>query len=357
MKRNQALDILRGAAILLVILYHFSRIDIFFNFGWTGVDLFFVLSGFLISGLLFSEYKRTGKIDAPRFWVRRGFKIYPSFYVMMGFTAASLFVAHITHPGLLEECLFVQNYGPHIWEHTWSLAVEEHFYLILPVLLLALIKFSSNRADPFVAVPYIFGFLFFACLGLRIVAHAYGMNWVSIHAQTQFRIDSLFAGVFLGYLKHFCKETFAWLARKPLWAAGIPFLIPATLVPAYNPFINVWGPTLLYTGYACILLSMVERPPSNSPLARGMAYIGRHSYSIYLWHGLTWPLLFRGRFDLRFLLAGVIVSIPCGILLSKAIEIPALMVREKRFPANHVSPKPLTLPQAVQQNPDAVRAF
>ena len=335
--RNQSLDILRGIAILLVVGYHFSRIPLLFNFGWTGVDLFFVLSGYLISGLLFSEYKRAGRIDVPRFWIRRGFKIYPSFYVMMAVTAAALYVALGHEPaGIPEECLFVQNYGPHIWEHTWSLAVEEHFYILLPLLLIALIKFSSNRADPFASIPRIFAFLGVVCLGLRLIGRAEGVNWVALHAETHFRIDSLFAGVFLGYLKHFRQDTFARLTRKPIWVLGILFLLPATMMREYNPFMNVWGLTLLYIGYGCVLLSMVERPPSKGLLARGTSYIGRYSYSIYLWHGVVWPLLFRGRFDLRFLALGALVSIPCGIVLSKMIEMPALHFREKLFPSREV---------------------
>lgn len=334
--RNQSLDILRGIAILLVVGYHFSRIPILFNFGWTGVDLFFVLSGYLISGLLFAEFQRSGKINAPKFWIRRGFKIYPSFYAMMAVTAASLYAAGVHHPGLLNECLFIQNFGAHIWEHTWSLAVEEHFYFLLPVLLIYLLKFCSSQTDPFAAVPRIFIFLAITCLALRVAAHAYGVNWVSIHAQTEFRIDSLFAGVFLGYLKHFRPQWFSRLARKPLWAVGVLFLFPITLMPAYATFANVWGPTLLYVGYACVFLSVVERKPSRRLPERGLAYIGKHSYSIYLWHGLTWPLLFRGHFDLRFLVLGVLVSIPCGILLSKMIEMPALHFREKLFPSRSV---------------------
>lgn len=343
--RNQSLDILRGIAILLVVGYHFSRIPLLFNFGWTGVDLFFVLSGYLISGLLFSEYKRSGRLNVPRFWIRRGFKIYPSFYVMMAVTAASLYAASgHEHAGIVEECLFVQNYGPHIWDHTWSLAVEEHFYLLLPLLLIALIKFSPNRADPFASLPRIFVGVGFVCLGLRIIAQSDGMNWVAIHTETHLRIDSLFAGVFLGYIKHFHKETFASLTRRPLWVLGILFLIPATMMRAYNPFMNVWGPTMLYIGYGCVLLSMVERLPSRGLLARGTSYIGRYSYSIYLWHGVAWPLLFRGRFDLRFLVLGVLVSIPCGILLSKMIEMPALHFREKLFPSRSAA-APVLHPQ------------
>lgn len=355
--RNQALDILRGVAILLVVGYHFSRNPLLFNFGWTGVDLFFILSGYLISGLLFAEFKRSGEIKAPRFWIRRGFKIYPSFYAMMAVTAASLYAAGVHHPGLLNECLFIQNFGAHIWEHTWSLAVEEHFYFLLPVLLIVLLKVSSRPGDPFAAVPRVFTFLAVTCLALRVAAHAYGVNWVAIHAQTEFRIDSLFAGVFLGYLKHFRPERFTWLARKPLWIPGILLLLPMTMMPAYATFANVWGPTLLYIGYACIFLSVVERPASRRLPARGLAYVGKHSYSIYLWHGLTWPLLFHGRFDLRFLIMGSVVSIPAGILLSKAIEMPALIFREKLFPSKAIAartpaPQPSSsFPLAVEETP------
>ncbi|TAM82479.1 MAG: acyltransferase [Acidobacteria bacterium] len=332
--RNQSLDILRGIAILLVIGYHYSRIPLLFNFGWTGVDLFFVLSGFLISGLLFSEYKRSGRIDAARFWIRRGFKIYPSFYVVMAITALSLYAA-LGHepPGIAEECLFLQNYGPHIWEHTWSLAVEEHFYLILPPLLIIMTRLSSDRANPFLRLPWIFACAGFVCLGLRLIGQADGMNWVALHSRTHLRIDSLFAGVFLGYIKHFHQETFTSLSRRPLWVMAIPFLVPAMLMRDYSPFMNTWGPTALYIGYSCILLSVVERGPSSGRLARGVAYIGRYSYSIYLWHGVVWPLLFRNHFDLRFLLLGVFVSIPCGIVLSKMIEMPALHFRERLFPS------------------------
>jgi len=77
--RNQSLDMLRGVAVLLVLGRHMDGAGIWSSAGWCGVDLFFVLSGFLISGLLFTEFKKTGTIDVKRFWIRRGFKIYPAF--------------------------------------------------------------------------------------------------------------------------------------------------------------------------------------------------------------------------------------------------------------------------------------
>src|SRR5258706_12209135 len=93
--RNQALDILRGIAILIVLGRHLFFLptdlpppaDLFFRTwircGWAGVDLFFVLSGFLVSGLLFQEFARNGNVAVSRFLIRRGFKIYPAFYVFL----------------------------------------------------------------------------------------------------------------------------------------------------------------------------------------------------------------------------------------------------------------------------------
>src|SRR5260370_31028003 len=81
--RNQSLDVLRGVAILLVMGRHFPYYRPWGKVGWIGVDLFFVLSGFLISGLLYQEYKTLGKIRFGRFVFRRGFKIWPPFYVFM----------------------------------------------------------------------------------------------------------------------------------------------------------------------------------------------------------------------------------------------------------------------------------
>jgi peptidoglycan/LPS O-acetylase OafA/YrhL len=99
-----------------------------------GVDLFFVLSGFLISGLLFREYIERGKIDLKRFWIRRSLKIYPPFYALLLATAIySLVKFHHVTSAILGDVFFVQNYLPHVWDHGWTLAVEEHFYLVLPL--------------------------------------------------------------------------------------------------------------------------------------------------------------------------------------------------------------------------------
>src|SRR5205814_1907553 len=142
--RNLQLDFLRGVAILLVILRHTALFHIpgweasLVQFGWAGVDLFFVLSGFLISGLLFSEYRQNGMIRFARFAVRRALKIYPAFYFLVLLTVLAGIAFHtsdaVLRP-LLHDVFFIQSYIPGTYGHFWSLSVEEHFYILLPVLL------------------------------------------------------------------------------------------------------------------------------------------------------------------------------------------------------------------------------
>src|ERR1019366_6522082 len=140
MSRSPQLDLLRGMAVLLVIAHHYPYYDYLYRVGWAGVDLFFVLSGFLISGLLFTDWKRTGRLSIGRFFLRRGLKIYPGFYVFLLITALSLRL----HGGRFwNEVLFLQDYLPNFWAHTWSLAVEEHFYLLLPFVLLIFSKSAT----------------------------------------------------------------------------------------------------------------------------------------------------------------------------------------------------------------------
>jgi peptidoglycan/LPS O-acetylase OafA/YrhL len=144
-KRLVELDLLRAVAIFLVIGRHTPYlapsnypypVKMFFLYwmklGWIGVDLFFVLSGFLISGLLFREYIQHGQIKLGRFLIRRAFKLYPAYYAFLLITLIWQIMVGKPRPlplySFLSNSLFFQNYGPAVWNHTWSLAVEEHFY-------------------------------------------------------------------------------------------------------------------------------------------------------------------------------------------------------------------------------------
>jgi peptidoglycan/LPS O-acetylase OafA/YrhL len=178
MQRNQSLDVLRCAAVLLTVGFHFPYYGIWGRIGWIGVDLFFVLSGFLISGLLFQEYNETGSINFRRFILRRGLKIWPSFYLFLIFIAAlwTLKPSSLAGEQILYNVAWLQNYHASnsiFLIHTWSLAVEEHFYLLLPALLLLLIKVSRGR-DPFRAIPALFILISVLCLASRWTLSDFG---------------------------------------------------------------------------------------------------------------------------------------------------------------------------------------
>src|SRR4029450_518434 len=162
--RSLELDALRGSAILLVLLHHPQLDPRWFSgglqpvalalrrFAWSGVDLFFVLSGFLVGGLLLDELSRTGTLDARRFLIRRAFNIWPSYLVLVAWIFVSESQAGRGEgPGAtLPTLLHVQNYLGTRRMPTWSLAVEEHFYLVLRFVLRALVvpALRGRRAAP-----------------------------------------------------------------------------------------------------------------------------------------------------------------------------------------------------------------
>src|SRR5713226_5982866 len=215
--RNPPLDVLRGIAVLLVIFSHYPVRKVVLS-GWIGVDLFFVLSGFLISGLLFSDLASNGSIALRRFYIRRGLKIYPAFYFFLASTSL-LLPTTLPRKFLLSEVFFLQSYVPHIWQHTWSLAVEEHFYILLPVLLLVL-----NRWKRLHYLPTLSLLLVVVCFLGRVVTGIWSpahREWMQ--SATHLRIDGLFAGVALGYMYHFQREKFLVCSRW--WACPLGLLL------------------------------------------------------------------------------------------------------------------------------------
>jgi peptidoglycan/LPS O-acetylase OafA/YrhL len=333
-RRNQKLDALRGIAILLVLGSHYNYFSVWTRIGWTGVDLFFVLSGFLISGLLFSDYQRHGTINLKRFWIRRGFKIYPPFYALIGFTVILfLFQRKPIPASIVSDLFFVQNYFPRLWDHEWSLAVEEHFYLALPLLLILMIRLSKRKDDPFRAIPAISIILAIACLALRQRASLHGAAPRETMFPTHLRVDSLFAGVALGYYKHFRSDQFKQAPQIFLWVAGAVFLLPVFLMATAQTFMTTIF-TFAFLGFGCITMAVVNQMPSRNPATIILAWIGYYSYSIYLWHA---PLasLFEHEFHatlITFTVYGVL-CIGVGFAMAGLVERPALNLRDKWFPS------------------------
>jgi peptidoglycan/LPS O-acetylase OafA/YrhL len=359
--RNNVLDALRAVAVLLVLGRHRSVSAVWTRIGWCGVDLFFVISGFLISGLLFQEYKRFGDIRLKTFWLRRGLKIYPAFYV---YTLA-LTVAYLLFTGkvsgarfpvrpLLIDATFLSSYFQGLSGHTWSLAVEEHFYILLPVFLLVLMRLRAKQSDPFAPIPVVFLVIAIGSLCLRMAARtARPEDYFSYLFPTHLRIDSLFCGVTIGYLFHFKPQLLSRVTGWPLLIAGGALLIPIYFFEIENWNMYTWGLTCTFLGFACIVTWAIYVPFRPGHLLAFpielLARIGFYSYSIYLWH---WIIIFYLRPYFRYQcittsspvawssgmewwqwLLSMALSIIVGIAMGVLIEQPVLRLRDRWFPS------------------------
>jgi peptidoglycan/LPS O-acetylase OafA/YrhL len=354
--RVKQLDVLRAVAILLVFGSHKESYTVWSRAGWVGVDLFFVLSGFLVSGLLFKEYSKLGKINPKRFLIRRGLKIYPAFYVFLLFTllVKLLFRVPIPRSSILSEGLFLQNYMPGLWAHTWSLAIEEHFYLLLALIFFLTLKRTAKGTNAFRRLPLIAVLIALLILTLRGFTSYYVQpRDLLTHAfPTHLRLDSLLFGVLLSYYDHFHHDAFvAFVARKTwlILSLSCALILPCLFFNQLSFFMSTVGFTLLYLGFGGLLVialyGEVNLPGPAfklwKPIESALAYIGFYSYSIYLWHVAiaTWGMLFIRRFfhhpidyRLEFFLY-VVASIVCGIVMAWMVEQPVLRLRNRYYPA------------------------
>lgn len=368
--RNPHLDVVRIIAVTLVLGRHVEffpadennffvqTVFLWRRAGWIGVDIFFVLSGFLVSGLIFREYQRKNSFSAKNFLIRRGFKIYPAFYFFLFITFLIDVInvwrgalAAIDWRSYLKEIVFLQNYSGRRWEHTWSLAVEEHFYFALAATTWFLLwRFSRARTrqddDPFRAIPSIFVFVAIFCLTARIIIWlTTNFNFSLYYYRTHLRIDSLMMGVFLSYLYYFGRIKIAERVRRQrfsLIVLGIVLLSPSLIFELEkSPWLNVFGFTLFYCGAAAITLGFNELGQTSSRLYLFLAYLGANSYTIYLCHvpiemwaawtvGNQMTTLTGWGIYLTLYVAGAMLA---GCVFSALVERPTLILRERFFPA------------------------
>ena len=313
------------------------------RFGWVGVDLFFVLSGFLVAGLVFQEHQRTGHIDPWRFLFRRGFKIYPQFYFFILATVAGHVLADepISRRALAAELGFFQNYVVGLWGHTWSLAVEEHFYVIIAISLTLLGRLRSDL--PFGDLPRWIAATCALIPALRIATCVRGGDSLFGHiAPSHLRMDSLLAGVLLSYLHSYRKlHMAAFVGRFGNWFPPISaaLLAPAGLLEQSSPLIYTVGFSMTAMAFALVLLGVLypKEQIRRGACSRSLAHLGRVSYAFYLWHG-PW-LLLADRLRLAPL-AGIPLAfagtLGLAFITTRLIEVPFLRWRETLLPGRQL---------------------
>lgn len=355
-KRLFELDFLRGIAILFVLSRHFHTLDekihvpFFYHAGWAGVDLFFVLSGFLISTLIYKEYDSTGSFNAKRFLIRRGFKIYPSFYVMIFSIVIIQFYTHkIDISKIISEIFFLQSYSEGLLNHTWSLAVEEHFYFLFALIIVVMITRVKSHKNKLKYIPVVYIMVALFCLSVRIYNYYKypSFNIYQDYFNSHIRIDSLFLGVFLSYLYRYHNDKTVVFYKK--YNVILLFISLAGISIIYifkgeeNTFINTIGFTILAISFGNIMLLLIVNSHTkivsfikNNSLMKIIANIGFYSYSIYLWHIHVEAIFSKNNlyYKYNFIAIFVIYIFLCyliGRFFSKIIEFPMIKVRDKFF--------------------------
>ena len=290
---NPALDGVRGVAVLLVMFYH-AGIG---NQGNIGVDIFFVLSGYLITKTLLGEYAAYGSINLSQFYWRRGLRLLPALWVVA--LAALVFCIVVVKNDVtgLSELLSGTSYiadwtrafhrpYPGILANTWSLAVEEQFYLVWPLMFYFLIKRRTGAR-----------LLFITAFTLLLIVLAWRWHLTlmvgpSLRTYGCFdtRADSLLAGCCVALVEHLRPRglTMNKAALGLSWiACALLVYFLATTDPAYDRNLNLWGDTALAVLLACLIARIAS--PTSGLLQRSLAIapfvtIGRMSYGLYLWH-------------------------------------------------------------------------
>ena len=309
---SPALDGLRALAVLAVMLYH-GGVAVAGG-GFLGVDVFFVLSGFLITTLLLLEFEANGRLDLPAFWGRRARRLLPAlFLVLITVLVYGAFLrgeaASAVRADVLATLFYVSNWwfiasgnsyfaqfqDPSPLTHTWSLAIEEQWYLLLPIVLVLLLPRVKSRRWWVI----IFVALALLSAGLMSFLHMPGSDPSREYYGTDTRLLGLLLGAALASLLtpgaiEKVRRPAAWLA--PIGLAALVLLLGLT--DDTSDWLYNGGFLLVALVSAVVLASVVARPQGfvARVLAwRPIVWIGTVSYGLYLWHWPVYVILSPGR--------------------------------------------------------------
>jgi peptidoglycan/LPS O-acetylase OafA/YrhL len=346
--RVPSIDLFRGVAITTVVLYHGGVLP----YGYLGVDVFFVVSGLLIGRILVAKWDSEEPFRFPEFFLARGFKIWPSYYAMLFIGSLFAFFAYrtgrpnlvIAPENLARYVFFFQNYRgtPHpSFDHVWSLCVEEHFYILLPLSMIVLRRFFGRSEKA------LFGLVFGAILlgiAAKMLGHRLGKE---TYAATHNRIDALAWGVLLATLVRFRGAAIARLPRLPLFGAGVLLFAAVVGFDAFAAHRGLaishyfHGVVLFSVGPAAVFLALLgayHLDPSRAPapfqaLFAPLRFVAYYSYNWYLWHPVIGPALHDHLgWGLRGALLYVGITFAVGVLFTVHVEEPALALRERLLP-------------------------
>jgi len=334
--RFKELDGLRAFAILLVVFYHLSSylttnlygLKSFFLTGHNGVDLFFVLSGFLVGRLAFLEIEKENHLNIFRFWGKRFLRTWPLYFIFLIYYL--LKTDYEVIPKVWRYLTFTQNLSEmNTFVQSWSLAVEEQFYFLLPVLLSLFIKLKSKKP------------LFIFALSLFISSYIfryYNLNT----SHTLASLDTLILGILISYFEVFEKNKLKALKSKPylLMILGIISIYLFYMVNLTEEWTRVFRYGFQSIGFTLLLISALSDKRtllSHFLSSKVLYYIAIFSYSIYLSHSIIIFKIGRVYFssmnnlilkDIIILLLGTAGSIFAGGISYYLIEKPLLKARD-----------------------------
>ena len=357
-----SIDSLRALAVLAVIIYH---VDVnYLPGGFLGVDLFFVLSGYLISSLIIKEYKKTGSLNLYNFYIRRARRLLPAVYFMI---TVVLVVIVMFNGVLLKkshlDAIFGYIYSSNWWyifhkldyfdsfgsqspfKHLWSLAIEEQFYMIFPLLFL-LINRKKKDKDGFYKLNRNFLYVILGVILVSLIVHIilFDINNISrIYFGTDTRAFSLLVGVVGAILYPMDKLNTKITPQENLLYSVVSLISIAALITImiYTSEYNTWlyrGGFLLVAilGIIIIISSGKQHTVMAKLLSfKPVVFIGKISYSLYLWHFpvlvLTTPVSEIGKPNIFFVVLRVILTFILAIISYALVETPIRKLGFKNY--------------------------